>query len=111
MDSRSSDMPKGLFPIHQDIFANVMAGDPTPFKPFRRNEYRLTLDRFGRLEDRAPVDQMLEEEVIITEELRQMAQIWKERGGCSLAYQTNRMRLPCHPQSLREWDANPCIEP
>ncbi len=81
MDSRSSDMPKGLFPIHQDIFANVMAGDPTPFKPFRRNEYRLTLDRFGRLEDRAPVDQMLEEEILITEELRQMAQIWRERGA------------------------------
>ncbi len=81
MDSRSADMPKGLIHIHQEIFANVMAGDPTPFKPFRRNEYRLTLDRFGRLEDSVPVEQMLEEEIVITEELRQNAQIWRERGA------------------------------
>jgi hypothetical protein len=80
VDTRKQELTGRLFEIHREIYANVKAGDPTPFKEFRRNEYRLTLGRFGCLEDSAPVEKMLAEEILITQEVRAMALAWQERG-------------------------------
>ena len=37
----------GLTSIHDDVWQHVQAGDPTPFKAFRYNEYLTTVARFG----------------------------------------------------------------
>jgi hypothetical protein len=67
--------------VHRGIYACVLQGDPTPFKPFRRNEYRQTVGRMGHLDDATPLDQLLAEEIVITQEVRLMAREWRERGA------------------------------
>lgn len=69
-----------LAPIHDAIYANVRAGDPTPFKPFRYEEYRRTIARMGYLSDEVPLEHLLAEEIVITQEVRQAAHYLRERG-------------------------------
>ena len=75
--------PPGLRQIHRDVYGLVLAGDPTPFKAFRRNEYLCTAARFGSLPASAPVEQMLAEQVCITQEVRDAA-LWLKARGCLL---------------------------
>jgi hypothetical protein len=81
VEGRKDGLPAPLMAVHQDIYTNVQAGDPTPFKPFRRNEYLETVSRMGCLKDGVPVEQLLEEEIVITQEVRQMAFTWRQRGA------------------------------
>lgn len=81
VDARSGELPAGLAAIHASIYANVQAGDPTPFKAFRRNEYRSTVGRMGHLADDTPVERLLAEEIVITQEVRSQALEWLSRGA------------------------------
>lgn len=81
VEAGKDNLPRQLQAIHAEIYANVQSGDPTPFKAFRRNEYRSTLQRFGCLEDSAPVEKILAEEIAITQEVRRIALAWRERGA------------------------------
>lgn len=76
-----SRLPSGLADVHAEIYANVRNGDPTPFKPFRRNEYRTTAALFGCLPDDAPVENLLSDEIVLTAEVRAVAQAWKSLGA------------------------------
>ena len=67
--------------LHIEIAHHVAAGDPTPFKEFRRREYLATMARFGQLSDQAPDAQRLREEILITEEVRQAALAANARGA------------------------------
>ncbi len=73
----------GLQAIHREVYPLVLAGDPTPFKAFRRQEYLCTAERFGRLPLDAPIQQMLAEQVCITQEVREVA-LWLKARGCLL---------------------------
>jgi hypothetical protein len=81
VDERPTDLPRSLQEIHQRVFGRVQAGDPTPFKAFRYNEYRATVERMGCLEDDASVEKLLAEEIVITQELREAALRWKDQGA------------------------------
>ena len=81
--TRINRAPAGLQAIHRDVYALTQAGDPTPFKAFRRNEYLCTAARFGSLPADAPVAQMLAEQVCITQEVREAA-LWLKARGCLL---------------------------
>lgn len=81
VQGRLNELPTALGEVHRSIYANVQAGDPTPFKPFRRNEYLETVGRMACLDDSAPVEQMLAEEIVITQEVRSMALEWRRRGA------------------------------
>jgi hypothetical protein len=81
VDRRMQELPPALAGIHSQIYDNVRAGDPTPFKPFRRTEYVTTIARMGQLDDDAPVETMLAQEIVITQELLALAQVWRERGA------------------------------
>jgi hypothetical protein len=85
VDAQSSRLDTHLAEIHHQIYANVRLNDPTPFKAFRRNEYRITVGRMGFLPDDAPVDRLLQEEILITQEVRQICLEWKGRGGLLFA--------------------------
>jgi hypothetical protein len=74
-------LPPQLQDIHSEIYANVQNGDPTPFKAFRRNEYLATIRRFGSAREDAPLEKLLAEEIVITQEVRFMALAWRERGA------------------------------
>jgi hypothetical protein len=81
VESRKDDLPLQLAQIHREIYQNFLAGDPTPFKTFRRNEYFSTTRRFGCLDDSASVEKLLQDEIVITQEVRQMALEWRRRGA------------------------------
>jgi hypothetical protein len=81
VEAQRSALGLELRDIHDEIYAYVRAGDPTPFKLFRRKEYRRTIERFGNLPDNAPLDSLLREEILITEEVRRVALRWLDQGA------------------------------
>jgi hypothetical protein len=81
VDDRSGQLALELRSIHDQILELVRAGDPTPFKDFRYNEYLATVERMGCTEDSAPLAEMLEHEIVITQEVRQVALAWQVQGA------------------------------
>jgi len=80
-DDHKDELPGALLPIHEQINRLVMAGDPTPFKAFRYNEYRVTVERMGYLNDESSVTDLLAQEIVITQEVRQKALEWRGKGA------------------------------
>jgi hypothetical protein len=70
----------GVLDIHREVYANFAAGDPTPFKRFRYQEYKATVERMGKLGPEAAVEELLAEEIIICQEVRDTARYLRERG-------------------------------
>jgi hypothetical protein len=81
VDARADDMPSSLAAIHSEIYANVKSGDPTPFKPFRFNEYLTTVARMGHMSDDAKAVDLIAGEITITQEVRAQASAWRARGA------------------------------
>jgi hypothetical protein len=69
-----------LTSVHDKVWARVCAGDPTPFKAFRYNEYLTTVARFGALEDVSP-EAFLQQRIAITQEVRAAALSLQDRGA------------------------------
>jgi hypothetical protein len=70
----------GLAPIHDEVWACVQAGDPTPFKAFRYNEYLTTVARFGGAAE-GSVDDLLANQIVLTQEVREAAAALRARGA------------------------------
>ena len=81
VETHIHDLPPELAAIHADIYANVRRGDPTPFKSFRRNEYLTTIRCFGQLEDNAPLEALLAQEILVTQEVRTVGLGWQKQGA------------------------------
>ncbi len=81
VDSHRKELPDSMAAMHAEIYHSVRLGDPTPFKAFRRNEYLMTVARMGFLEADAPLETLLSEEILITQEVRQAALKWQDRGA------------------------------
>lgn len=74
-------LPAGVREIHEDVYARVKQGDPTPFKAFRAQEYLATVAHMGQLGDAIPLDERLTQEIVITQEVRERASDWLFRGA------------------------------
>ena len=107
VERRRGELGGALSEIHQEIYGCVRVGDPTPFKAFRRNEYLLTVGRFGCLDDAAPVEKMLAEEIVITQEVRQIAIEWRQRGALlfGLSDKPDEASLPAPAQAEQGYPA------
>lgn len=70
-----------LAALQREIAGRVAAGDPTPFKAFRRREYLATIARMGQLAEDAGEETRLREEILITQEVRQAALAARARGA------------------------------
>jgi hypothetical protein len=81
VDDRSEELSGQLRDIHNEVYDYVQEGDPTPFKTFRRNEYLTTIERMGSLDDRALASEMLQDEIVITQEVREIALTWRDEGA------------------------------
>lgn len=81
VDDQADQLQPELVSIHKEIFANVQAGDPTPFKAFRRNEYLRTVSKMGQMDDTLPVNLYLDSEIVITQEVRSIGLSWQKSGA------------------------------
>jgi hypothetical protein len=81
VNQNAERLPAELGNLHQEVFARVSQGDPTPFKEFRYKEYETTAAHMGNLEETATVDGLLTETITITQEVRQAALNWKKQGA------------------------------
>jgi hypothetical protein len=81
VNQRADELPRNLAEIHDTVYACVQQGDPTPFKAFRYNEYQTTIGRMGQLDDGLPIGDLLAEEIVITQEVRQVALAWRQQGA------------------------------
>jgi hypothetical protein len=70
VERRAAALPADMQTIHNEVYACVMAGDPTPFKMFRRMEFKLTVERMSCTEENVPVSELLENKIVLTEEIR-----------------------------------------
>jgi hypothetical protein len=80
-DARREQMSPGLLNAHLEVLQGIEAEDPTPFKGFRRGEFYETLERMDVLDGDAPVEQVLDREIVLTSEVAQVARFVAERGG------------------------------
>lgn len=67
--------------LHTEVYASFRQGDPTPFKRFRQQEYRQTIEKMGCLELDTPVEILLASKIALTQEVRALADVWRERGA------------------------------
>ncbi len=81
VDERAGQLPSDLRAIHASIYDCVQQGDPTPFKAFRYNEFLTTVGRMGQLEDNVPVSELLANEIVVTQEVREMTLAWRRQGA------------------------------
>ena len=81
VENQSDELPPSLRQMHHRIYRRVQAGDPTPFKAFRYNEYRATVERMGCVGGGAPVEELLATEIVITQEVREASLRWRARGA------------------------------
>ena len=80
VESRRAELAHtGLASVHDDVWRCCQAGDPTPFKAFRYNEYLTTASRFGDLPE-ATVEQILTQRIVITQEVQETATVLKQSG-------------------------------
>ena len=80
VDGRSRELPANLGGIHNGVYQCVRLGDPTPFKAFRYNEYRVTVERMGHLADDTTMEDLVTDEIVVTQEVRARALEWRSRG-------------------------------
>jgi hypothetical protein len=82
---RVSNSPESLPPrireVHLDVTSAVEAGDPTPFKGFRRAEFRETVSRMSQTDDADDVAAVLTSKITITQEVREIALKWRSWGA------------------------------
>ncbi len=107
VQARQDELPAGLAQVHSEIYANVRRGDPTPFKPFRRNEYLETVNRLGHLPDETPLSIMLGQEIVLTHEVRSLALEWKRNGALlfGLSDKPDEASLPTPEQAAQGYQA------
>ncbi|MGD8903182.1 MAG: hypothetical protein PVH95_01565 [Anaerolineae bacterium] len=103
VDARATQLSPSLREIHAGIYANVQQGDPTPFKEFRYNEYLTTTARMGHMADGASVRDLLTGEIVITQEVRQIAQSWAGQGALlfGLSDKPDEASIPSQEQAAR----------
>ncbi|MBN1487351.1 MAG: hypothetical protein JW981_06875 [Anaerolineae bacterium] len=80
VDNQAERLPQNLRQIHNRVYTAVQQGDPTPFKAFRYNEYRTTIAYMGCMGDATAPENLLANEIVITQEVREMANKWKAQG-------------------------------
>jgi hypothetical protein len=86
VDAQRDRLPSQVLrELHDDIYGRVKAGDPTPFKVFRRREYLETTAKMGNLPDNVPLARRLLEEICLTQEVIEVGRWFCSRGCLVMA--------------------------
>lgn len=70
-----------LAQVHDSVYCRFRAGDPTPFKEFRYQEYRATIARMGSLTGTPSAQEALHSEIVLTREVTELIALWKASGA------------------------------
>lgn len=105
IEAHQLNLPESLVSLHAEFTALMKSGDPTPFKAFRRSEYRQTAARMGSMPDDTPLSLLLAQEIAITQEVRQAALDWKADGALvfGLSDKPDEASLPGPDQAAEGW--------
>jgi hypothetical protein len=103
VNEHRNELTSGLRNIHDDIYVAVQSGDPTPFKSFRRNEYLITVDLMGKMSDDQPVEELLKNEIVITNEVNESVLNWRDKGALifGLSDKPDEASIPTQAQSAQ----------
>lgn len=74
----------GLLAIQQEVAGNVEAGDPTPFKSFRREEYLTTIGLMEPQPSQDDVAALLKDRITVNYEVAQAVAYLRQQGGVAL---------------------------
>jgi len=80
VEKEKHKLPAGLLSVHEDVHQLTLSGDPTPFKAFRYNEYKTTIGKMGCAKEDQSIEEVINEEIMITKEVRDLALAWKQQG-------------------------------
>ena len=99
VEARARELPDNLGQLHADIYSRVRVGEATPFKAFRYNEYRTTVSRMGRPAGDADIVTRLDQEIVITQEVRERALAWQAQGALlfGLSDKPDEASIPTEP--------------
>jgi hypothetical protein len=86
--------------VHEAVGNSVRLGDPTPFKRFRREEFVATVQHMGHLPDDTPVDELLKNEITLTQEVCELSTWLKERGTLLLCLSDKPDEASCPAPQL-----------
>ena len=67
--------------FHEEISSLIKAGDLTPFKDFRKREFRETLALMRPAEQLQDAMQLVHEQLVLTAEVWEVAKLWQARGA------------------------------
>ena len=99
VEARVRELPASLGRLHADIYSRVRAGEATPFKAFRYTEYLTTVSRMGRPAGDADIVTRLDQEIVITQEVRERALAWQAQGALlfGLSDKPDEASIPTEP--------------
>ncbi|MFO7170695.1 MAG: hypothetical protein DIU80_021915 [Chloroflexota bacterium] len=93
----------GVRVFHERFAAQAAAGDPTPFKAFRRREFAETAALMGRLGEGAAAEVALAEELVLTGEVWAVAERWRAAGALlfGLSDKPDEAAVPTEQDAVR----------
>lgn len=97
---------ESLRQAHEAVSASVLNGDPTPFKHFRRQEFITTVERMGNLPDTSSVDELLAQEITLTNEVCEVTE-WLAARGCLMMCMSDKPDEASQPDRHASPDVPP----
>lgn len=92
--------------VHEAVNGAVRIGDPTPFKRFRRQEFISTIEHMGNMPDDSSVQEILANEITITEEVYQLA-LWLKARNCQILCLSDKPDEASQPDPRRSAELPP----
>ena len=82
VNARTDDLAGSMLaPVHAEVYPRFIAGDPTPFKTFRRHEFRATIERMGCLNGEPDPAVAMRSEIVLTWEVVQLTRHLQALGA------------------------------
>lgn len=89
--------------VHESVMTGIHVGDPTPFKRLREQEFISTASLMGNRVNSPNADDLLEDEIVITNEVIQISRWFQERGCLLLCMSDKPSESACpEPQVMRD---------
>ncbi len=107
VDSRmmggSMRMGEAFRQVHEAVGASLRIGDPTPFKRFRREEFKSTAASMGNLPVKASVEEQLANEITLTEEVCELSAWLQQRGVLMICLSDKPQEASCPERASSEF--------